>query len=995
MTREFTGKLEKIDDFRWRIPTSYLPGMKVPGIIYSDEKMLKSIVRDNAPQQVANAAHLPGIIKASMAMPDIHWGYGLPIGGVVATDIEEGGVVTPGGVGYDINCLCGDARILLDNGSYVKIKDFENIFLKKDLSCMNFGKKHKENTPIKNFIKIKPRNRVFEVETLNGNRIIATEDHPFWTPDGMIPLRSLGVKDAVAIYPFDGVQYEEPSDEIIVDEEDIRSFLLSVGKDSRGNGSEQTISQLKKRELLPLRYNSPKLQYVLKIMGYNFGDGNIYFEGKRGKGHCWFYGAKKDLEEIRDDMEKIGFSCSRPYSRIRKHEIKTVYSTREFTGESFGCKVSSSGFAALLIVLGTPLGKKTTQAFRVPAWIRKAPLWQKRLFLASYFGAEMSAPKTLKGHGCNFYCPVVSMNKRKAYADSGRRFLKDLSEMLEEFNVTTNKIGEREEQKNKDGETSVRQTLLISGKTEDIIDLYSKVGFEYNQKRSMLANVAAQYLKFKRSLIKRRQELENECKVMAASGLSARAVHERLNTSEINMRFVERSIYGFREGAPRVGMGTITYDEFLEYATRGMENSGMIWDRIEGIKEIEFDGHVYDFTVAHEDHNFIANNFVVSNCGVRLINTSLTAEDVQPHIKQLVDTLFMKVPSGVGSTGKIRVDISGEKDIMIKGAKWAVQKGYGWQEDVERCEGQGALSGADPSKVSQRAYERGRNQSGTLGSGNHFIEVQVVDEIYREDIAGVFGIKKGQITVMVHTGSRGVGHQICGDYAEWMVKLLSKFKIIIPDRQLSCAPVKSEEGQAYLGAMRCAANYAWANRQAITHLVREAFEQVFGESAASLGMHLVYDVAHNIAKLEEYEINGKKRLLCVHRKGATRAFPPGHKDLPDIYRKAGQPVIIPGDMGRCSYLLAGTEGAEETFYSTCHGAGRLLSRTAAKRATKGRAIARELADKGIMVRYAGRDTLHEEVSEAYKDVTEVVDIVQGAGISVKVARMRPFGVIKG
>jgi tRNA-splicing ligase RtcB len=228
-----------------------------------------------------------------------------------------------------------------------------------------------------------------------------------------------------------------------------------------------------------------------------------------------------------------------------------------------------------------------------------------------------------------------------------------------------------------------------------------------------------------------------------------------------------------------------------------------------------------------------------------------------------------------------------------------------------------------------------------------------------------------------------------------MVKLLSKFKIIIPDRQLSCAPVKSEEGQAYLGAMRCAANYAWANRQAITHLVREAFEQVFGESAASLGMHLVYDVAHNIAKLEEYEINGKKRLLCVHRKGATRAFPPGHKDLPDIYRKAGQPVIIPGDMGRCSYLLAGTEGAEETFYSTCHGAGRLLSRTAAKRATKGRAIARELADKGIMVRYAGRDTLHEEVSEAYKDVTEVVDIVQGAGISVKVARMRPFGVIKG
>ena len=383
------------------------------------------------------------------------------------------------------------------------------------------------------------------------------------------------------------------------------------------------------------------------------------------------------------------------------------------------------------------------------------------------------------------------------------------------------------------------------------------------------------------------------------------------------------------------------------------------------------------------------------NCGVRLISTKLEGDDVRPHAKELVDALFRIVPTGVGSKGRIKVDISEEKNIMIKGAKWAVQKGYGWQEDLERCEENGFIDGADPSAVSQRAYQRGRDQSGTLGSGNHFLEVQEVDEIYNEDIAKTFGIKKGQVTLMVHTGSRGVGHQICGDYAKRMVNLLSRYKINIPDRQLSCVPVKSEDGQAYLGAMRCAANYAWANRQVITYLARQAFERVMGESAESLGMHLVYDVAHNIAKLEEYEIDGKKRLLCVHRKGATRAFPPGHKDLPERYRRVGQPVIIPGDMGRCSYLLAGTSEAEETFYSTCHGAGRLMSRTAAKKATRNRHIVQELAQKGITIRFTGRDTLHEEVSEAYKDVTDVVDIVQGAGISLKIARMKPLGVIKG
>ncbi len=383
------------------------------------------------------------------------------------------------------------------------------------------------------------------------------------------------------------------------------------------------------------------------------------------------------------------------------------------------------------------------------------------------------------------------------------------------------------------------------------------------------------------------------------------------------------------------------------------------------------------------------------NCGVRLIRTSLYTQDVLPRLKDLVNMLFQTVPVGVGSTGDIRLDAVAQKKILTGGAGWAVKEGYGWQSDIDHCEEQGAINGADPSKVSKRAYERGNDQPGTLGSGNHFLEVQEVSEVFREDVAKIFGIERGQIVVMVHTGSRGFGHQVCTDYAESLVRVMSKWNINIPDRQLACAPVKSQEGENYLGAMRAAANYAWANRQVITHLIRRSFEKVFGERAESLGMSLVYDVAHNIAKTERYEIDGKERSLCVHRKGATRAFPAGHPDIPDDYRKVGQPVIIPGDMGRCSYLLVGTPEGEETFFSTCHGAGRLLSRTAAVRAMRGRSIARELEAKGIIVRASGRETLYEEAPEAYKDVSRVVDIVQGAGISKRVAKMRPIGVIKG
>ncbi|MEN6371293.1 MAG: RtcB family protein [Armatimonadota bacterium] len=385
------------------------------------------------------------------------------------------------------------------------------------------------------------------------------------------------------------------------------------------------------------------------------------------------------------------------------------------------------------------------------------------------------------------------------------------------------------------------------------------------------------------------------------------------------------------------------------------------------------------------------------NCGVRLIRTDLNVKEVQPKIGDLVDRLFLDVPSGVGSEGKIRVNEAELAQVMKKGAKWMVEQGFGWAEDIEVTEQGGKLESADPSVVSSKAVQRGRPQLGTLGAGNHFLEVQVVEEIFDAEAAEAFGITgPGQITVMIHTGSRGFGYQICDDSLIVMQRAIQKYNISIPDRQLACAPVKSEEGQRYLAAMSCAANYAWANRQAIAHWVREAFENVMGAGAHKLGMRQVYDVAHNIAKIEDHVVDGKKMKLCVHRKGATRAFGPGHPDIPSQYRAIGQPVLIPGDMGRYSYLLVGTERAmKETFGSTCHGAGRVMSRHAATKEGRGQNIQQILAEKGITVRAASRGTLAEEASFAYKDVANVVDAAHGAGISLKVARMRPLGVVKG
>ena len=385
------------------------------------------------------------------------------------------------------------------------------------------------------------------------------------------------------------------------------------------------------------------------------------------------------------------------------------------------------------------------------------------------------------------------------------------------------------------------------------------------------------------------------------------------------------------------------------------------------------------------------------NCGVRLMRTGLDREAIQDKIPVLVDALFANIPSGVGSRrSDLKLIPKDLFKVLEKGVRWAVDEGFATTEDLHRIEAGGCIPGADPDLVGKRALERGRGQIGTLGSGNHFVEVGYVEEVFDDEAARAFGLEKNQVTVLVHTGSRGLGHQVCDDFLKKMMKASERYGIELPDRQLCAAPVESDEGRNYLSAMAAAANFAFVNRQLIAHWVNEVFTRILGIGPRDLRMSLVYDVCHNIARLETHEAGGKKRKLCVHRKGATRAFPKGHPDVPKPYRAVGQPVLIPGDMGRCSYVLVGTERAyEETFGSTCHGAGRMMSRGQAKKAAKGRSIPREMEELGIVVRGASRGTLVEEMPEAYKDVSDVVDIAHNAGISKKVARLKPMGVIKG
>jgi len=977
---------KKIGEGIWEIPKE--GGMLVPARIYGTEKIVKAIESD-AITQIKNVAYLPGIQKYSIALPDAHLGYGFCIGGVAGIDYETG-VVSPGGVGYDINCIKGDTKILHEFGYYKSIKEFEKDWSNNRIKCLNPTKKVKD-TKINAFMKLKTRNKVFKVKTESGLEIIATEEHPFLTEKGMIELKKIN-EERISVYPFEGIKYEEPPDEILISKQDLRKNYCK-----KGLGFEQITKKLKELDLLPLRMNNPKLPYLIKLMGYITGDGTLTFL-KSGRSQIFFYGEEEDLDEIRKDIERIGFKASKTYFRNRNHKIETSYGVVKFNRTEKSIKSCSNALGLILSLLGTPSGNKTWKDFEVPKWLLKSPEWMKRLYLASYFGAELSSPKTITDHDFNFYSPLLSINKKKEKVENARKFLKQIKEMLLESGIESNLIKEREEFKNKKGEISIRLRLMIRGTPKNLIKFWGKTGFEYNQKKQFLANVAVHYLKSKQKITEERNKAEKEATKLHKKGAGAKKIYKILKEKykNINLRFIERSIYEKRKTSARIAFSSYTFEEFNKEKTNGLGQTGQVWDKIISKEEVPFDELVYDFNVEDKNHNFIANNFVVSNCGVRLIKTNLELKDVKPKMNELVNRLFEEVPSGLGSKGQFKANRNQLNEVMQEGAKWAVREGFGWKKDLEAMEENGSIELADSSKVSEKAISRGLPQLGSLGSGNHFLEIQIVQEVFDEKTAGKFGLKKGQIVLMAHSGSRGLGHQIASDYLDLMVSAMNKYNIKVPDRQLCCAPVTSTEGQNYLGAMYCAVNYAFANRQMIMHWTRQGFSKIMGRSPEEMGMELLYDVAHNIAKIEEHQIEGKKKKLLVHRKGATRAFPAGRKENPKIYSETGHPAIIPGSMGTASWVVIGTEkGLEETFGSIAHGAGRVMSRNAAIAKKKGIDVQKELLQQGKIVKAASLGTLAEEAPYAYKDVDEVVKSLELSGIAKKVARMTPLGVVKG
>jgi len=991
--------LKRIGECLYEIPKDFREDMRVAARLYGDEAILEDALEDLSVEQLVNTATLPGVVRYTLAMPDVHQGYGFPIGGVVATELPHG-VISPGGVGYDINCLRGDSLVLHAWGYTRPIAEMAQDWPQATLRCQDFAAGQEACTAIVRYLSRPPSAPLYRLTTEAGDEIVATADHPFWTPDGMVELGRLAPGDRVARYPFSGVPYQPPGNAVLVDEGDIERVLGKHGKGARGNTLGQVVAQLKRCHLLPLRADSPQLPYLLKLLGYLFGDGTEYFSGGSGKGTTWFYGDKTDLEQIRADVAALGFTPSRVYTRSRHHRLRTTYKEYEFERQETAFKVVGSAFAALLAALGAPVGEKATQDYCLPRWLFAAPLWQQRLFLAAFFGAELSSPRAFVERNYNFLTPVLGLNKREGFVESGRQFLAGIGQLLAGFGVESEAPSQRMEQINADGTRSYRLRLVISSRPESLLNLWGHIGFEFHRQRQTAALVAVEYLKRKTRVVARRDEAAIQAVTLQAAGLAPQAIYAGLAGEHVNRRFLERSLYEGRLTGARIGAQFATFEEFRSQATRGLEGSGLVWATIEKIEPVDLpadgDRNVYDFTVAHQDHNFVANGFVVSNCGVRLLVSNIHRDELLPHAEAVTNAFFRGVPMGVGRGGDVKLSREQMDQILEKGAAWAVKRGYGSQDDLECTEEGGAMPGADASKVSNRAKERGKDQVGTLGSGNHFVELQEVTEIYDRAAADALGLFEGQVAVQVHSGSRGLGHQVCTDYVQLLQRAIARYGIKIPDRELVCVPFDSAEGRDYFAAMAAAANYAWANRQMLAQRVRQAFDQVLAGKLKDRALRQIYDVAHNIAKIEEYVLDGRKVKLCVHRKGATRAFGPGLREVPAAYRQIGQPVLIPGSMGTASYVLVGTnEAMATTFGSTCHGAGRVLSRAKAKRETRGEEVVQELAKKGITVRGVSQAGIAEEAPEAYKDIDRVVNVVSKAGLARKVARLRPLGVIKG
>jgi tRNA-splicing ligase RtcB len=957
-TGEFT--LEKVRDYVWEMPRE--GEMRVPARVLASEALLEEIEDDKTLEQLRNTTHLPGIQKYAICMPDGHQGYGFPVGGVAGIDTENG-CISPGAVGYDINCLPGDTEVRLSFGRRTEIEDLESRF---ETEQATVAADTLTSSPIRLFTDSGEKT-VYEVETATGDRIEATADHPFRTPDGMQDLEALDIGDRVSVQPFQGLEHEDPT----------KVTLLTAADFEEQNP--QTRRVLSERDILPLTTADEKFNRFLKILGFFTGDGSF-----GGEGQTWFYADPEDLEAIRDDIRAIGFKPSKIYSRERTHEVDG----KEFEATETSFKPTSKAFRLVLQKLGAPRGKKVESGFTTPWYFDHLTDWQKALYFSAYFGAEMNAPAAQ--HDKNLYCPKVSQNRTPQSVDAGREFLRDMADFLGDVGIETNEIEEFETESNSEREMR-RLRLGIKNDTDNLVRFFSKVGYRYHQDKRKKAVKAIQYLKAKEREIQRRESIAAEAKTLADGGTDVQQIKEEF---DINDRFVERRIWSGRSGRPRPGDEFPGFEEFCESCS--VADDLTVTSEIVSIEEVGTK-RVYDIGVEHDAHNFLANGFVVSNCGVRMMKTNLTYEDVQGREAGLVDKLFANIPSGLGGGGVHDGSMDDIEAILERGMDWALEEDYAVEDDLAHCEDEGYRPEADAGKVSQKAKDRGMNQIGSLGSGNHFLEVQRVTDVYREDVAADFGLEEDQVVVLIHCGSRGLGHQVCTDYLRDIEQTHQGLLDQLPDKELAAAPAGSQLAEDYYGAMCAAINFAWVNRQLVMHRTRRVFEQVFDRSWEAMDMHLLYDVAHNIAKKEVHDVEGEDKELYVHRKGATRAFPAGRPEVPSAYRDVGQPIIIPGSMGAGSYVLRGGEHSlAETFGSTAHGAGRLMSRTQAKQEFWGEDVQDDLREQQhIYVKAQSGATVAEEAPGVYKDVDEVVRVSDALGIGDRVARTYPVCNIKG
>ncbi len=990
--QEFLKKIKQVSEVTWEVPKEFKEGMLVPGLLYATKNLLEQM-EDRVFDQLTNVATLPGIVKYSFCMPDAHSGYGFPIGGVAGFDPENGGVISPGGIGFDIGCIHPKTRVNLGHGTWLPADQLEKWTDKLNIPLFDHKTSNKKNAQLLIRIKSKKNEKIYEIKTKTGRILKVTSDHPVLTKDGYIKAASLKETDNVLVNSFKGIKYELPSSDLIVNRELIEKTLDELNKTNKGNSRSQIINFLKKKELLEIKYNSEKTPVLLKIMGFILGDGAITFVKGR-EGYLHFYARKEDLEEIKKDLENIGIQISKINHRSRHHNIKTKYGVSDFYFEEFSISKKCTALAVLLVALGMPYGRKTDKKYRVPRWVMNAPGWHKRLFLASFFGAELAKPKTFDRS--NFYDLQLNMNKNVALKDNAIDFLNDLRLLLYDLGIKSREPVhvEGNDYKGKLGST-VGLRFLIPGNPDNLVKFFERVSYEYNKEKRKLASLAVNYLRLKQENIDARWETRLEAKKLYDSGLSPSEIVNKLQTEHTGEHFIRHSIYDRQILLPRTSP---KFESFEEYQKKACGNDGFVWDEIKEINKIDYNGDVYDLTVNDENQNFLANNVVVHNCGMRLIRTNLTIDEVQPKLKELVDLLFKMVPAGVGRKGF--VDLSKEEldKVMVNGVEWCVENGYGWKEDLEHIEENGKIKNANPTKVSDKAKSRGIHQLGTLGSGNHYLEIQVVkkENLFRPEIAEKFGItKENQIVVMVHCGSRGFGHQIGTDYLKKFLEIMPKYGIKILDRELACAPLNSPEGQDYFKAMACGANLAMANRQVITHQIREAFRQIFKKDPQELDMGVIYDISHNIAKLEKWKVDEEEKELIVHRKGSTRCFGPSRKEMTGLYKQTGQPVIVGGSMETGSYLLVGDDGSSQTWGSTMHGSGRTMSRTKAKSLVRGAELQKTMEKKGIYVKAVSMPGLAEEAGIAYKNIHEVVDTMEIAGVSKKVVSLIPIGNVKG